>query len=76
MTVKSDKCPNENTSRLGSCVGPPLIDSGGMCLRVPSTGVIFSGVASGSMSIIQALSNSIILVPCWESSSTFLAVKS
>ena len=74
--VKSDKCPNENTSRLGSYVTLPPCASGGMYSRVPGKLVSVSGLESGSRSIIQELPKSAILALSCESSSTFFAVKS
>ena len=53
--VMSDKCPNENTSRLGSYVTLPPCASGGMYCRVPGKLVSVSGFEPGSRSIIREL---------------------
>ena len=76
VMVKSAKCPNENTSRLGSYFALPPCASGGMYSRVPGRLVKVSGLASGSRSMIRELPKSAIFAVNSESSSTFFAVRS
>ena len=74
--VKSAKCPNENTSRLGSYLVCFPWASGGMYSNVPGKEVNVSGLHSGSRSISQAFPKSPIFAFRFESSRTFLAVMS